>query len=129
MLTLAGDAHAAVDRASHRGALKPNWPSAVDQGRELRDPVKAYNKVELAKLAKLAPGYDWNAYLKDAGVAGKVSYVIVSQPSYLKGFDRAARKHPLDTWKAYFQWQLVAPTRLTCRSLSSTRASPSAAPC
>jgi putative endopeptidase len=73
----------------------------------LRDPVKAYNKVELAKLAALAPGYDWNAYLKETGIAGKVKYLIVSQPSYIGGFNKLLKATPLATWKAYFQWHVL----------------------
>jgi predicted metalloendopeptidase len=83
MLTLAGDATAPPPPTLvefEKELAKLQWTKV-----ELRDPIKAYNKVDIAKLGEVAPGYDWNAYLTDAGVAGKVSYVIVSQPSYLKG--------------------------------------------
>ena len=55
----------------------------------------------------MAPGYDWNAYLTGTGIAGKASYVIVSQPSYLKGMAALLDKTPLETLKAYFHWQTV----------------------
>jgi predicted metalloendopeptidase len=74
---------------------------------ELRDPVKAYNKVPLDKLSKLAPGYDWTTWLNETGIAGKVDYVIVSQPSYITGFNKVLAKTPLATWKVYFQWQVL----------------------
>jgi putative endopeptidase len=106
MLTLAGDANAATTAkaivAFEKELAKLQWTKV-----ELRDPVKAYNKVDIAKLGEVAPGYDWNAYLADAGVAGKVSYVIISQPSYLKGMTALLDSTPLDTIKAYFNWQLV----------------------
>ena len=51
-----------------------------------RDPVKTYNKVAIDELSHLTPGYDWQAYLHDAGVAGRTDYVVVGQPSYLSGF-------------------------------------------
>ena len=106
MLTLAGDANSAATAkaivAFEKELAKLQWTKV-----ELRDPVKAYNKVDIAKLGDMAPGYDWNAYLTDAGVAGKVSYVIVSQPSYLKGMTALLQSTPLDTIKAYFNWQLV----------------------
>jgi predicted metalloendopeptidase len=106
MLTLAGDKNAATTAkaivAFETELAKLQWTKV-----ELRDPVKAYNKVDIAKLGEVAPGYDWNAYLADAGVAGKVSYVIVSQPSYLKGMTALLQSTPLDTIKAYFNWQLV----------------------
>jgi putative endopeptidase len=72
-----------------------------------RDPVKRYNKVEVAKLAALTPGYDWKAALAAAGIANKTDYVIVSQPSYLTGFDAALAKTDLATLKSYFEWQLL----------------------
>jgi putative endopeptidase len=75
---------------------------------ENRDPVKTYNKVELAKLAELAPGYDWKAFMDAAGISAKASYVIVSQPTYLKGFAEVANKTSLDTWKAYLQMHLIS---------------------
>jgi len=74
---------------------------------ENRDPVKRYNKTEIAKLDALAPGYDWKGGLGAAGVANKVDYVIVSQPSYLNSFTKIAADTSLETWKAYFEWQLL----------------------
>ena len=72
-----------------------------------RDPVKRYNKVEIAKLAELTPGYDWKAGLASAGIANKVDYVIVNQPSYLKGFNDILAKTDLATLKSYFEYQLL----------------------
>ena len=75
---------------------------------ENRDPVKTYNKVEFAKLAGLAPGYDWKAYLADAGVDGKTDYLMISQPSYITGFNNLLQQTPLPVWKAYFRWHLLS---------------------
>ena len=106
MLLLAGDATAPADAdkilALETALAKVQWSKV-----ENRDPVKAYNKVEIAALPTLAPKFDWPAYLAAAGIAGKTDYVIVSQPSYLKGFDKLLASVPLDTWKTYFRWQLV----------------------
>ena len=74
---------------------------------ENRDPVKRYNKVDIAKLAALTPGYDWNSGLAAAGIANKVSHVIVNQPSYLTGLNQIVDKTDLAAWKAYFAWQLL----------------------
>ena len=75
---------------------------------ELRDPIKAYNKVELDKLGALAPGYDWKRYMEGAGIEGKVGYLIVSQPSYITAFAKILDRTPLPVWKAYFRWQLLS---------------------
>ncbi|OFA05882.1 M13 family metallopeptidase [Duganella sp. HH101] len=106
MLTLAGNANAAADAkaivALETELAKIQWTKV-----ELRDPVKAYNKVPLDKLSKLAPGYDWATWLKDTGIAGKVDYVIVSQPSFITGFNQVLNKTPLATWQAWFRWQVI----------------------
>jgi predicted metalloendopeptidase len=106
MLAMAGDKNAAADAKAildlETEIAKVQWTKV-----ELRDPIKAYNKVELAKVAELSPGWDWNTWLKDTGIAGKVSYVIVGQPTYLKGFADIAAKTPLETWKVYLQAHMV----------------------
>lgn len=75
---------------------------------ENRDPVKTYNRIELAALPGLAPAIDWNAYLKAAGLAGKAGYLIVSQPSYVSGLGQQLESTPLATWKAYFRSRLLS---------------------
>jgi putative endopeptidase len=106
MLTLAGNPRAVFDARSIVGfeteIARAQWTKV-----ELRDPIKAYNKVALADLGKLAPGFDWKAWLDAAGLAGKTSHLIVGQPSYLKAFVELANKTPLDTWKAYLSMHLV----------------------
>jgi putative endopeptidase len=74
---------------------------------ENRDPVKRYNKVDVAKLDALTPAYDWKAALAAAGIANKTDYVIVAQPSYLSGFNQLLEKTELATLKSYFAWQLL----------------------
>ncbi|MES3024114.1 MAG: M13-type metalloendopeptidase [Pseudomonadota bacterium] len=74
---------------------------------ENRDPVKRYNKMTMAQLAELTPGYDWKSASAAAGLGGKVDYVIVAQPSYLTGMAKAIDATGLATLKSYFEWQLV----------------------
>ena len=73
-----------------------------------RNSVKTYNKVMLNKLAILMPNYDWGSYLNAANLKDLVSYVIVSQPSYLQGLDHVLQQTPLSVWKAYFKWHLLS---------------------
>jgi putative endopeptidase len=107
MMTLAGDKTAAAD-ASAIVAFETELARVQWTKVENRDPVKTYNKVELAKMAEVAPGYDWKSYLDSAGISAKVGYVVVSQPSYLKGFAELSNKTSLDTWKAYLQMHLIS---------------------
>ncbi len=106
LLALSGDGNAAANAKAivelETELAKVQWTKV-----ENRDPVKAYNKVEIAKLAEMAPGFDWNAWLAAAGIAGKADYVIVSQPSYLKGMAEVLNRVPLATWKTYLRLHTV----------------------
>jgi predicted metalloendopeptidase len=106
-LALAGHAHAA-DEAARIVALETAIARAQWSAVENRDPVKAYNKLSIAQLKALAPGFDWNAWLKGTGVGGKVDSVIVSQPSYVQGLDKIIAATPLATWKSYFEFRLLS---------------------
>ncbi|WP_426344294.1 M13 family metallopeptidase [Pseudoduganella sp. R-32] len=107
MLALAGHAQAAQEAAQivalETGIARAHW-TAVDN----RDPVKTYNKLSLAELKALMPGFDWDAYLKGVGVAGKIDSVIVSQPSYLSALDKLIEATPLPVWKAYFEFHMIS---------------------
>ncbi|HWJ95834.1 MAG TPA: M13 family metallopeptidase, partial [Telluria sp.] len=75
---------------------------------ENRDPVKGYNKTPINKLNALLPNFDWNAYLKGAGVAGKDTSVNISQPSYVSGLSAIIDKTPVDVWQSYFTFHLLS---------------------
>jgi predicted metalloendopeptidase len=107
MLALAGHAQAAAE-AAQVVALETDIARIQWTAVENRDPVKAYNKLSLAQLKALMPGFDWTPLLKDAGVAGKVDTLIVSQPSYLAGLDKLIAQTPLPVWKTYFEFRLVS---------------------
>ncbi|WP_293000497.1 M13-type metalloendopeptidase [Nevskia sp.] len=106
ILTLAGDADAAKKAkaifAFETDLAKVQWDKV-----ENRNPVKTYNKVTLADLPKLAPGFDFKSYFEAGGMDGKFDYVIVSQPTYITAMAKLIGKAPLDTLKAYFKWHLL----------------------
>jgi len=106
MLALAGDKNAAANAKAivdfETEIAKVQWTKV-----ELRDPIKAYNKVNLADMGKVAPGFDWNSWLQATGLSGKATYVIVGQPTYLKSFVEVSNKTSLDTWKAYLSLHLI----------------------
>jgi putative endopeptidase len=107
MLTLAGEKNAAQQAhdimALETALAKIQWTKV-----ENRDPIKTYNKVEFSKLATLAPGYNWKAYLADSGVQGKIDDLVISQPSYITAFNRLLGQTPLPVWKAYFHWHVLS---------------------
>ncbi|CAH0218633.1 Neutral endopeptidase [Massilia sp. Bi118] len=106
MLSMAGDKNAAASARAivdfETEIARVQWTKV-----ELRDPIKAYNKVNLADLNTVAPGFDWKTWLDTTGLSGKATYVIVGQPTYLKSFMEVANKTPIDTWKAYLSLHLI----------------------
>jgi len=107
MLALAGHAAAAHD-AEQIVTLETALAQAQWTRVENRDPVKTYNKVELTQLPALAPGYDWKSYLADAGVVGRIDYLVVSQPSYIGAFNQLLQSTPLAVWQSYFRWRVLS---------------------
>jgi predicted metalloendopeptidase len=106
MLAMAGDKNAAANAKAivdfETEIAKVQWTKV-----ELRDPIKAYNKVNLADMDKVAPGFDWKTWLDATGLSGKSTYVIVGQPTYLKAFVDVSNKTSIDTWKAYLALHLI----------------------
>ena len=92
MLTLAGEpnaaarAHALVDFET--GIAKVSWTNVQN-----RDSEKTYNKMTVAKLSGLAPGFDFAGYFKAQGA--KINDVVVAQPSAVTGIARLIRAAPL----------------------------------
>jgi putative endopeptidase len=106
MLSMSGDTAAKL-HASQVLALE-TWIAKIQWTKvENRDPVKTYNPIKLNKLKTLAPHFDWNQYLVDAELKNKTPYLVIGQPSFVKGFDRLVEKTPLDVWKVYLKWHVL----------------------
>jgi predicted metalloendopeptidase len=69
---------------------------------ENRDADKTYNKMAIADLTKLTPGFDWPLYFQSIGAAD-VREVIVAQPSYLVSMAELLNAIPLETWKVWLK--------------------------
>jgi putative endopeptidase len=67
-----------------------------------RDPVKVYNPMTPAELARLAPGFDWAAYMSAAQLGGQ-ERLSVSQPSMVAATAKLFAEVPLAEWKLYFK--------------------------
>ena len=107
MLALAGHPDAAQE-ASAIVALETEIARVQWSAVENRDPVKGYNMMRFAELQKLAPGFDWSAWMKGVGVAGKIKSINVSQPSYVAGLDKIIAATPVEVWRSYFAFHLLS---------------------
>jgi predicted metalloendopeptidase len=75
---------------------------------ESRDPIKTYNKVALADLPQLMPGFDWTTYIEDSRLGGRTDYAIVSQPTYLTALGKLIADTPIEAWRNYFKWRVLS---------------------
>ena len=96
ILSLAGEANAAA-RAKALLNFETQIAKVSWTREDSSDATKVYNKMTVAQLAKLAPGFDWATYLKEGGV--DVSDLLVAQPSAFRGIAALARKTPLQVLK------------------------------
>lgn len=106
MLTLSGDKSAKTDAVNILN-LESQLANIQWTKVENRDPVKTYNNVKLTHLNKIMPQYNWQQYLMAAGLKNKLTYLIISQPSYLQNLDKIIQKTPLTVWQSYFKWQVL----------------------
>ncbi len=72
----------------------------------LRDPVKNYNKMSLAKFSQSTPNISWNMVLKTMKI-NKADSVIVGQPEFYQALDKLVKTYSIEDWKAYLKWDLV----------------------
>jgi putative endopeptidase len=96
MLTLAGETNAAARAKAilnfETGIAKVSW-TREDVG----DATKTYNKMTVAQLKKLAPGFDWATYLTGRGA--NVNELLVAEPSAFKGIAALAARTPVQVLK------------------------------
>jgi putative endopeptidase len=96
MLTRAGEKNAAARAKAivdfEAKIAKVHWTRA-----ESRDATKTYNRMSLAEVRKLAPGFDFPAFVKADGMT--LDHVVVFQPSAFKGITALIGKTPLSVLK------------------------------
>jgi endothelin-converting enzyme/putative endopeptidase len=95
---------AAADRiiALETALSKAQWPAA-----DRRDIDKIYNPMTRAQLVKLAPQFNWNSTLAEAGLAN-AKQVIVTEPSAVAGAGKILASAPLSTWKEWLAFRFVS---------------------
>ena len=92
MLTLAGETNAAA-RAKAIMDFETRIAKVSWTREDVGDATKTYNKMSLAQLQKLAPGFDWASYLKAR--SANVDEVLVGEPSAFRDIAALSAKAPL----------------------------------
>lgn len=106
MLALAGESNAA-QRAQAILAFETRLAQAHWDKVDSSDATKTYNKMAIAELQRIAPGFDFTTFFSGIGVTG--GEVIVGQPSAVTGIAREFASAPVD----------VLRDQLIVRSLSA----------
>ena len=105
MLSMAGypdpEGHAKAIVALETSIAKVSWTRA-----ERRDPVKTYNPMSEADLAKAAPGFEWTPYFKAAGLSS-ASKVVVSENTAFPKIAAVYAETPLETLKAWEAFKTI----------------------
>ena len=100
-----------------------NWPDAALQAKaivdletriaeaswskvEQRDPVKTYNGMTPAELAALAPGFDWQVFLRAAGL-GTDDRVVIAEKTAFPKIAAIFAQTPIGTLQAWQAFNLV----------------------
>ena len=73
---------------------------------ERREPKKVHHRTTLAEFMKLAPSFDWRAYLARVGAPAFKS-LDVADPGFFEGLETSLKSIPLADWKAYLRWALI----------------------
>src|SRR5215831_2999180 len=72
-----------------------------------RNPHNLFHKMDRNALKSLAPNFDWDTYLKTAGIAG-VNTLNVTQPEFYKELNRQLNDNSLDDLRVYLRWHIVS---------------------
>ncbi len=115
---LSGDDATAAKNANAVFILETKLAKASRKLADLRDPYKNYNKMAIEGLSKLSPNIDWPQFIKNVG-ATKLDTVIVGQPEFYATLDNELKATPIDDWKNYLRFRLVASSAAYLDSATS----------
>ncbi len=73
---------------------------------EQRNPYNLKNKMSMAELETLAPGFDWKSYYREARYP-QFAVVNVDAPKFYKQVSEALTTEPLENWKTYFRFHVA----------------------
>ena len=108
MLELLGDS---PDAAKREAATIMKIETALAKASltrvEQRDPHNLFHKMDRKQLQALTPDFDWNTYLKTAGI-DQVSTFNVTEPKFYQELDRQIQSNSLDDLKTYLRWHVAS---------------------
>jgi putative endopeptidase len=105
VLKLAGAANA-ESKAARVLSLEIGMAQAFAPDADAADVFKHNNPWKRRDFSVKAPGMDWDAYFKCAGLAEQSAF-IVWQPSAVSGISALVNGQSIDVWKDYLRFHLI----------------------
>lgn len=100
------DSIVAADKASKIMELETRLATASMTRLERRDPLRTYNKMNLAALVELSPGFDWNGFFTQMGLPNQEE-INVSMVDFFKEISTMMGDVPVEVWKDYLSWDII----------------------
>jgi len=104
---LGSDSGAATRKAAAVMQLETGLAKASRKLADLRDPYKNYNKMGLLGLEKVAPNFNWAAYVSGSGIT-HLDTVIVGQPEFYTALSQEIKNTSIRDWKDYLNFHVVS---------------------
>ena len=110
MLRLSGkDSPTAATSAQGIMRLETTLAHASMTREAQRDPESVYHLTRSSDLPKITPKFGWQRYWRIHGLK-RVAELNVAQPEFMATLDSLLAAAPLNDWKAYLRWTLIANT-------------------
>ncbi|MGH9747242.1 MAG: M13 family metallopeptidase [Candidatus Acidiferrales bacterium] len=93
-------------RAAHILALEIRMARAHTPDADAADVFKQNNPWKHTDFKVKAPGMDWEAYFRGAGLSGQTDF-IVWQPTAVTGISALIGSEDVETWKDYLRFHLI----------------------
>ena len=107
MFELTGvDAETAQKNAGVVMSIETRLAEKSKTNTEMRNIPALYNKMSVAQLSELAPGFDWVRYFKNINDTD-FGDVIVGMPVFFDEVGKIVKEVSIDDWKVYLTWNLV----------------------
>ncbi len=104
MFQLLGDP---ADKAKQEAATVLKLETGLAQASltrvEQRDPHNLFHKMDRKQVQALTPDFNWDAYLKVAGI-GDVQTFNVTEPKFYQALNQQIQSNSLDDLKTYLRW-------------------------
>ena len=108
MLTLLGDdPNTAAAEAQTVLSLETSLATVSMTRVDRRNPNATYNKMSLAEVDALTPGFSYRPYFAAHGISDP-GPIIVGQPKFFAETGRLMTQAPLADWKTYLRWHLIS---------------------